>query len=76
MLKPEQVPDEVVAAARVAWLGSDVSAQEDWRSAIAAAINAWPGMQTDCERRVSEKWIGVREFPIIVLPQHQKAGDD
>ena len=46
MINPEQVPDEVVAAAREAWLRSDVSAKEDWRASIAAALNAWPGMGT------------------------------
>ena len=48
MINPEQVPDEVVAAAREAWLRSDVSAKEDWRASIAAALNAWPGMKA-CE---------------------------
>lgn len=42
MIKPEMIPDDVVGAAREAWLRSDVSAKEDWLVAIAAAINAWP----------------------------------
>ena len=45
MVKPEQIPDEVVEAAREAWLRSDVNARDDWRAAIAAAINAWPGVK-------------------------------
>lgn len=43
MIWPDMIPDEVVKAARQAWLGSDVNAMEDWRAAIAAALNAWPG---------------------------------
>lgn len=42
MLKADQIPDAVVEAARTAWLRSDVSAKEDWRAAIAAALAAWP----------------------------------
>lgn len=42
MIKPDQIPDEVVIAAREAWLLSDVNAHSDWRVAIAAALNAWP----------------------------------
>lgn len=42
MIKPEQIPDEVVIAAREAWLRSDVNAHSDWRVAIASALNAWP----------------------------------
>lgn len=44
MLKAEQVPDEAVVSAREAWLRSDKTAHEDWRDAIAAALNAWPGL--------------------------------
>lgn len=42
MIHANQIPNEVVIAAREAWLLSDVNVQEDWRSAIAAALNAWP----------------------------------
>jgi len=73
MLKPEQVPDEVVAAAREAWLGSDVSAQEDWRIAIAAAINAWPGnrMETEYFTHCGDYW-----EPAVILPLPQESGDE
>lgn len=50
--------------------------REEATAALRAGLKAWPGMQTDCERRVSEKWIGVREFPVIILPLHQEAGDE
>ena len=43
MIKPEQIPDVVIEAARGEWLRSDDGAVNDWRNAIAAAINAWPG---------------------------------
>lgn len=43
MIKPEQIPDAVIEAARGEWLRSDDGAVNDWRKAIAAAINAWPG---------------------------------
>jgi len=43
MITADMIPDEVVNAAREAWLQSDVNAKEDWRVAIAAALRAWPG---------------------------------
>ena len=46
MIKPEQIPDDVVRSARRAWLVADDGAVNDWRKAIAAAINAWPKMST------------------------------
>ena len=66
MIKPEMVPDEVVEAARAAWLRSDVSAKEDWRASIAAALNAWPGMQ---------QRIHIEQAIILPLPP-QEGGDD
>jgi hypothetical protein len=48
LIKPEQIPDEVVEAATKAFDASEedayVSHAHDIRVAIAAAINAWPGM--------------------------------
>jgi hypothetical protein len=43
MIKPEQIPDNVILSARRAWLTADDGAVKDWKKAIAAAINAWPG---------------------------------
>jgi len=79
MLKPEQVPDEVVeAAAQAAWKLKDQrfweilkATQPDWkdeaRATIAAAINAWPGMwhieAVDFEHK-------------IILPLPQEARDE
>ena len=58
MIKPEQIPDEVVEAAakaayenqrtrkwdRCGYVGQQ-QLRRDARAAIAAAINAWPGME-------------------------------
>ena len=41
MIKPEQIPDEVVEA-----LLDTSNVAQPWKHAIAAAINAWPGMFT------------------------------
>ena len=65
MVKPEHVPDEVVKAARQAWLESDVDAMEDWRIAIAAAINAWPHMHLHEWQR---PWLGGMSGTDIILP--------
>lgn len=72
MINPEQVPDEVVAAAREAWLRSDVSAKEDWRASIAAALNAWPGAA------VCHYTIGDNEGyeMVLPLPFPQEGGDE
>lgn len=68
MIKPEQIPDEVVEAAREAWLRSDVNARDDWRAAIAAAINAWPGSTGEWNVLDDRMW--------ITLPVQQDAGDE
>ena len=65
MLKAEQIPDKVVIAAREAWLRSDVNAQSDWRAAIAAALNAWPGVCKSESVCGWSKWI---ELPIEEQP--------
>ena len=64
MIKPEQIQDEVVISASEAWLRSDVNAQSDWRVAIAAALNAWPGV---CK---SESFLGLSKW--IELPIEEK----
>ena len=42
MLKAEQVPETVAHVAEVAW-----SKDATWQQIIAAAINAWPGMEIE-----------------------------
>ena len=72
------IPPEVVEAANEAFTNAMLSVPQPdpMEAALIAGLKAWPGMQTDCERRVSEKWIGVREFPVIILPLHHEAGDE
>ena len=72
MLKPEQVPYDAVRAAYAAWAGGGgnnvLSAMEN---AIAAALNAWPGMYTDDETMYG-KVIG----KTIFLPLPTEASDE
>jgi hypothetical protein len=42
VIKPEQIPDEVVEAAHRAALEADFNMRDQLRAAIVAAINAWP----------------------------------
>jgi hypothetical protein len=45
MIDPKQIPDEVVEAAIYGFYNATgPKTKDDWRAAIAAAINAWPGM--------------------------------
>ena len=46
MLKAEQIPDEVVKAALEAWK-KDTETFHPNAGTIAAAINAWPGMEME-----------------------------
>ena len=67
MLKPEQIPDEVVEAARYAFHNATgPTVADDWHVAIAAAINAWP----DAEARPT---FGPSR---IILPLPQEAKDE
>ena len=52
MIKPEQIPDEVVT---IAWDAFDGT--ESMKEAIAAAINAWPGAWGECY--FVEEWISL-----------------
>lgn len=74
MIKPDQIPDEVVQTAREAWLRSDVNAIEDWRVAIAAALNAWPGSEF-VYRQPHRRAVSYSK-PAIILPLPQEASDD
>lgn len=91
MIKPNQIPNEVVEAALEAYahasgLGIIPYDDEDWhedlvngmRAAIAAALNAWPGVKphevqvpddTSDDIRYVLKTVG------IILPLPQKEGD-
>jgi hypothetical protein len=46
MIKPAQIPDEVVKAARHAFYNATgPTISDDWRTALAAGLSAWPEME-------------------------------
>lgn len=46
MIKPEQIPDEVVKAARHAFYNATgPTISDDWRTALTAGLAAWPGLR-------------------------------
>ncbi len=56
MIKAEQIPDEVVKAARHAFynaIGPTIS--DDWRTALIAGLAAWPGIEIHTDG--AEDWI-------------------
>lgn len=67
MIKPEQVPDAVWSAFHEAVLRYGYKPQ-----AIAAALNAWPGMTTEFRRDSYMGWDG----NLIILPLTQENSDD
>lgn len=68
MIKPEQIPDEVVEAAHRAALEADFNMRDQLRAAIVAAINTWPG------RFSGNAWPDLA--PTIVLPLSHENNDD
>jgi hypothetical protein len=64
MIRPEQIPDEVVEALHslFAWIGNSDGARE----AIAAALNAWEGATTE-----PRNW-----RTALVLPLPKEPSDD
>ena len=68
MIKPDQLPDEVVLAARDVFMRSQDHISENIRAAIAAALNAWPEVER-IYRSEDEKLF------TILLPLPQKDGD-
>ena len=70
MIKPEQVPDEVWSAFHEAVLRYGYKPQ-----AIAAALNAWPGMEQD--QLFHGFTDGTHYFqPRLILPLPTEASDD
>lgn len=67
MIKPEQVPDEVVEAA-VAMRDRGGS----MRDIIRTAINAWPRSYSLAENDSAD----IRDVAVIILPLPQEASDD
>ena len=68
MIKPDQLPDEVVLAARDVFMRSQDHISENIRAAIAAALNAWPEVER-IYRSEDEKLF------TILLPLPHKDGD-
>ena len=69
MIRASQIPDEVVEAARYAFHNATgPTVADDWHVAIAAALNAWPG--------VYPVNYGGDEPPFLVLPLPQEVSDD
>ena len=69
MIRADQIPPEVVEALHTS-LADDAGVlvpKSDCVTAIAAALNAWPGMEIEVARDESEA---------IILPLPQEAGDE
>lgn len=76
MIKPEQIPDEALEAAARSIAAIENGDDSIWDAyigcaeyAIAAAINAWPGMSMERESHKA-KWSSV------LLPLPQEKNDD
>jgi len=67
MIKPKQVPDEVMLAAREAYMRGEAHISTNMRAAIAAALNAWPGM-----REQKQGPYGITYDLILPLPPQEK----
>lgn len=65
MIKPEQIPDEVFEAFQKAWA---VTSTLSTKECLAAALNAWPGMDTGPN-------IYGRQDAIIHLPLTENTND-
>lgn len=68
-IKPEQVSREVAMAAKMSFLNATgPDSIDDWHVAVAAALNAWPGMGI----HPVPHWPGpnqeVVQVPSIILP--------
>ncbi len=68
MIKPEQIPDEVVNA----YMHMIVYGGVDGAEAIAAAINAWPGVEVEPTHESYPAWPHI----ILPLPQENNNGSD
>ncbi|CAB4169990.1 hypothetical protein UFOVP1087_5 [uncultured Caudovirales phage] len=74
MITPEQVPKKVVKAAQKAW-EKDTESFRPTAKTIAAALNAWPGMEQD--QLFHGFTDGTHYFqPRLILPLPQEASDD
>jgi hypothetical protein len=76
MIDPAQIPGEVVEAALWAYNYASrdcyTAEEQDIATAIAAALNAWPGMSQLAENDSAS----IREMAALILPLPQEARDD
>jgi hypothetical protein len=76
MLKHEQIPDEVIEAAKEAYRHTDEKTMSDWLAEIiAAGLAAWPGMEPHKVLTVRDNGEGydLKQIGIILpLPQEVK----
>ena len=74
MIRPEQIPDEVVMAALRAYERSAdndyTTSMYDFAAAIAAAMNAWPFQQYHSDKVVAAGGYGPAAL-ILALPQEK-----
>ena len=77
MIDPAQIPGEVVEAALWAYNYASrdcyTAEEQDIATAIAAALNAWPGMHVHETRR---SWLGGFSERELMLPFPQEARDE
>jgi hypothetical protein len=65
-IKSEQVPYNVTREALTAWMGSEGTIMSAMERAVAAAINAWPGMHSYA--RYVNPFDKQPEQSVIILP--------
>jgi hypothetical protein len=66
MMKPDQVSEAVAKAAWTAFYNATgPTVADDWRAAIAAALNAWPGMHIHEWQR---PWLGGMSGTDLIIP--------
>lgn len=68
MIRPEQIPDEVVEAFQRAWANKDTLSTKE---CLAAALSAWPGAMTEWNTRAR----GKAEELILPLPSDAEGPD-
>lgn len=70
MINAKQIPDEVVEAARYAFHNATgPTVADDWHVALAAALNAWPGIRMMVD-------IDTGDDSALKLPLPQGASDE
>lgn len=74
MIKPDMIPDKVARGAAYAFYNADtgLGIVDDWKTAIAAALNAWPSAAV-CHYTIADN----EGYEMVLpLPFPQDAGDE